>query len=145
MMTPGDFASLQEGREGLSTEDYIAWKLPYVVSPSLSPPSLFLLFFGRYFTFLFFAVTLLYFTFWDSCRRYGVCVCVQRRGRPDGRLSLSTESARAEESERWDVACWWRFGWGGDWVVRMERLRCCCGWMARLDGDGEREDCRGVW
>lgn len=28
-MTPGDFASLQEGREGLSTEDYIAWKLPY--------------------------------------------------------------------------------------------------------------------
>ena len=34
MMTPGDFASLQEGREGLSTEDYIAWKLPYV-SPSL--------------------------------------------------------------------------------------------------------------
>lgn len=31
MMTPGDFASLQEGREGLSTEDYIAWKLPYVL------------------------------------------------------------------------------------------------------------------
>lgn len=29
VMTPGDFASLQEGREGLSTEDYIAWKLPY--------------------------------------------------------------------------------------------------------------------
>lgn len=28
MMTPGDFASLQEGREGLSTDDYIAWKLP---------------------------------------------------------------------------------------------------------------------
>lgn len=28
MMTPGDFASLSEGREGLSTEDYIAWKLP---------------------------------------------------------------------------------------------------------------------
>ncbi|KAI9781338.1 MAG: glycogen synthase isoform 1 [Peltula sp. TS41687] len=28
LMTPGDFASLQEGREGLSTEDYIAWKLP---------------------------------------------------------------------------------------------------------------------
>ena len=27
-MTPGDFASLQEGKEGLSTEDYIAWKLP---------------------------------------------------------------------------------------------------------------------
>lgn len=33
MMTPGDFASLQEGREGLSTEDYVAWKLPYVESP----------------------------------------------------------------------------------------------------------------
>ena len=32
MMTPGDFASLQEGREGLSTEDYIAWKLPEDVS-----------------------------------------------------------------------------------------------------------------
>ena len=31
-MTPGDFASLQEGREGLSTEDYIAWKLPYVIA-----------------------------------------------------------------------------------------------------------------
>jgi glycogen synthase len=30
MMTPGDFASLLEGMEGLSTEDYIAWKLPYV-------------------------------------------------------------------------------------------------------------------
>ena len=28
MMTPGDFASLQEGREGLGTEDYISWKLP---------------------------------------------------------------------------------------------------------------------
>ncbi|EEP79116.1 glycogen synthase [Uncinocarpus reesii 1704] len=28
MMTPGDFASLQEGREGLSTDDYISWKLP---------------------------------------------------------------------------------------------------------------------
>jgi glycogen(starch) synthase len=28
MMTPSDFASLQEGREGLSTEDYISWKLP---------------------------------------------------------------------------------------------------------------------
>lgn len=28
MMTPGDFASLQEGREGLSTEDYVAWRLP---------------------------------------------------------------------------------------------------------------------
>lgn len=32
MMTPGDFASLQEGREGLSTEDYISWKLPYVTN-----------------------------------------------------------------------------------------------------------------
>lgn len=29
-MTPGDFGSIQEGREGLSTEDYIAWRLPYV-------------------------------------------------------------------------------------------------------------------
>lgn len=28
MMTPGDFGSLQEGREGLNTDDYIAWKLP---------------------------------------------------------------------------------------------------------------------
>ncbi|QVM11656.1 glycogen synthase isoform 1 [Coccidioides posadasii str. Silveira] len=28
MMTPGDFASLQEGREGLSTDDYVSWKLP---------------------------------------------------------------------------------------------------------------------
>lgn len=28
MITPGDFASLQEGREGLSTADYIAWRLP---------------------------------------------------------------------------------------------------------------------
>lgn len=28
MMTPGDFASLQEGREGLSTEDYVGWRLP---------------------------------------------------------------------------------------------------------------------
>ncbi|KAG6087803.1 glycogen synthase isoform 1 [Claviceps sp. LM220 group G6] len=28
MMTPGDFASLQESHEGLSTEDYVAWKLP---------------------------------------------------------------------------------------------------------------------
>lgn len=41
MMTPGDFASLQEGREGLSTEDYIAWKLPYVSSSS--PPPCFIL------------------------------------------------------------------------------------------------------
>jgi glycogen(starch) synthase len=32
-MTPGDFGSLQEGREGLSTEDYVAWKLPYVFAP----------------------------------------------------------------------------------------------------------------
>ena len=40
LMTPGDFASLQEGHEGLSTEDYIAWKLPYVIpvpTPSPSP------------------------------------------------------------------------------------------------------------
>ena len=28
MMTPGDFASLQEVKEGLSTVDYIAWRLP---------------------------------------------------------------------------------------------------------------------
>lgn len=35
MMTPGDFASLQEGREGLSTEDYISWRLPYVLSESI--------------------------------------------------------------------------------------------------------------
>ncbi|KAJ9205247.1 CAZyme family GT3 [Paecilomyces variotii] len=33
MMTPGDFASLQEGLEGLSTEDYIAWKLPEEEEP----------------------------------------------------------------------------------------------------------------
>lgn len=28
MMTPGDFASLQEGMEGLNTEDYVGWRLP---------------------------------------------------------------------------------------------------------------------
>ncbi|KAK9457921.1 glycogen synthase [Dipodascopsis uninucleata] len=28
MMTPGDFASLQEGNEGLETEDYVGFKLP---------------------------------------------------------------------------------------------------------------------
>ncbi|KAI9828465.1 MAG: glycogen synthase isoform 1 [Thelocarpon impressellum] len=38
MMTPGDFASLQEGREGLSTEDYIAWKLPEEEDPDDYPP-----------------------------------------------------------------------------------------------------------
>ncbi|EON63041.1 glycogen [starch] synthase [Coniosporium apollinis CBS 100218] len=32
-MTPGDFASLQEIHEGLSTEDYIAWKLPEEEEP----------------------------------------------------------------------------------------------------------------
>ncbi|KAK4992171.1 glycogen synthase isoform 1 [Elasticomyces elasticus] len=37
MMTPGDFASLQEGREGLSTEDYIAWKLPEEEDPEEYP------------------------------------------------------------------------------------------------------------
>ncbi|RAO68629.1 uncharacterized protein BHQ10_004641 [Talaromyces amestolkiae] len=37
MMTPGDFASLQEGREGLSTEDYIAWKLPEEEEPDEFP------------------------------------------------------------------------------------------------------------
>jgi hypothetical protein len=35
MMTPGDFASLQEGLEGLGTDDYITWKLPYAVMDSL--------------------------------------------------------------------------------------------------------------
>jgi glycogen(starch) synthase len=29
LMTPGDFASLQEGREGLTTDDYVSWRLPY--------------------------------------------------------------------------------------------------------------------
>ncbi|KAI9682434.1 MAG: glycogen synthase isoform 1 [Trizodia sp. TS-e1964] len=33
MMTPGDFGSLQEGREGLSTEDYVSWKLPEEEDP----------------------------------------------------------------------------------------------------------------
>jgi glycogen(starch) synthase len=33
MMTPGDFASLQEGMEGLDTEDYVAWKLPEEEDP----------------------------------------------------------------------------------------------------------------
>ncbi|KAI9720345.1 MAG: glycogen synthase isoform 1 [Chrysothrix sp. TS-e1954] len=37
MMTPGDFGSLQEGREGLSTEDYIAWKLPEEEDPEDYP------------------------------------------------------------------------------------------------------------
>ncbi|KAI9798662.1 MAG: glycogen synthase isoform 1 [Piccolia ochrophora] len=37
MMTPGDFASLQEGREGLSTEDYVAWKLPEEEDPDDYP------------------------------------------------------------------------------------------------------------
>ncbi|EHY54302.1 glycogen synthase isoform 1 [Exophiala dermatitidis] len=37
MMTPGDFASLQEGREGLSTEDYIAWRLPEEEEPDDYP------------------------------------------------------------------------------------------------------------
>ncbi|KAI9827684.1 MAG: glycogen synthase isoform 1 [Sarea resinae] len=37
MMTPGDFASLQEGREGLSTEDYVAWKLPEEEEPDDYP------------------------------------------------------------------------------------------------------------
>ncbi|KID99334.1 glycogen synthase, partial [Metarhizium majus ARSEF 297] len=37
MMTPGDFASLQEGREGLSTEDYVAWKLPAEEDPEEYP------------------------------------------------------------------------------------------------------------
>ncbi|KAI9664275.1 MAG: glycogen synthase isoform 1 [Alyxoria varia] len=33
LMTPGDFASLQEGTESLSTEDYIAWRLPEEEDP----------------------------------------------------------------------------------------------------------------
>lgn len=37
MMTPGDFASLQEGREGLDTEDYVAWKLPAEEDPDEYP------------------------------------------------------------------------------------------------------------
>lgn len=37
LMTPGDFASLQEGREGLSTEDYISWKLPDEEDPDDYP------------------------------------------------------------------------------------------------------------
>ncbi|OCT52783.1 Glycogen [starch] synthase [Cladophialophora carrionii] len=37
MMTPGDFASLQEGKEGLSTEDYIAWRLPEEEEPDDYP------------------------------------------------------------------------------------------------------------
>ncbi|KFY46144.1 hypothetical protein V495_02635 [Pseudogymnoascus sp. VKM F-4514 (FW-929)] len=37
VMTPGDFGSLQEGREGLSTEDYIAWKLPEEEDPDEYP------------------------------------------------------------------------------------------------------------
>lgn len=37
MMTPGDFASLQEGREGLSTEDYVSWKLPEEEDPDEYP------------------------------------------------------------------------------------------------------------
>ena len=28
VMTPGDFATIQEVKEGLDTEDYIAWRLP---------------------------------------------------------------------------------------------------------------------
>ncbi|KAG0637179.1 glycogen synthase [Tuber brumale] len=28
MMTPGDFPSLQEGMEGLNTDDYVSWRLP---------------------------------------------------------------------------------------------------------------------
>ena len=32
-MTPGDFGSLQEGREDLNTEDYISWRLPAEEDP----------------------------------------------------------------------------------------------------------------
>ncbi|KAJ2895878.1 putative glycogen synthase protein [Zalerion maritima] len=37
MMTPGDFASIQEGHEGLSTEDYVSWKLPDEEDPDEYP------------------------------------------------------------------------------------------------------------
>jgi len=37
MMTPGDFASLQEGREGLNTEDYVGWRLPAEEDPDDYP------------------------------------------------------------------------------------------------------------
>lgn len=37
MMTPGDFASLQESHEGLSTEDYVSWKLPDEEDPDEYP------------------------------------------------------------------------------------------------------------
>ncbi|KAF8425488.1 glycogen synthase [Tirmania nivea] len=37
MMTPGDFASLQEGREGLNTEDYVGWRLPDEEDPDDYP------------------------------------------------------------------------------------------------------------
>lgn len=33
MMTPGDFPSLQEGMEGLNTEDYVGWRLPEEEDP----------------------------------------------------------------------------------------------------------------
>jgi len=33
MMTPGDFASLQEGMEGLTTDDYVGWRLPEEEDP----------------------------------------------------------------------------------------------------------------
>jgi len=37
VVTPGDFASLLEGMEGLSTEDYVAWKLPEEEDPEEFP------------------------------------------------------------------------------------------------------------
>ncbi|CAZ79207.1 unnamed protein product [Tuber melanosporum] len=33
MMTPGDFPSLQEGMEGLNTDDYVGWRLPEEEDP----------------------------------------------------------------------------------------------------------------
>ncbi|PUU77630.1 glycogen synthase [Tuber borchii] len=33
MMTPGDFPSLQEGMEGLNTDDYVSWRLPEEEDP----------------------------------------------------------------------------------------------------------------
>ncbi|KAL7271152.1 glycogen synthase isoform 1 [Rhizina undulata] len=37
MMTPGDFGSLQEGRENLDTDDYISWRLPDEEDPDDAP------------------------------------------------------------------------------------------------------------
>lgn len=37
MMTPGDFGTLQEGRQGLSTEDYVRFRLPEEEDPNEYP------------------------------------------------------------------------------------------------------------